>query len=392
MTLSRAEKTPILLQNSFRLFFLIAALFAALSIPLWLLFLNNALALPGQADSQLWHRHEMIFGFVGAAITGFILTAIPNWTGRLPVRGWRLLVLGLAWMAGRLAFLAGDQIEPWTRALLDMSLPVLLAATICRELLAGRNFRNLPVLGLITLFAAGDALVHAELVGLAGTAPVGLRLSFYTVVMLVALIGGRIVPSFTQNWLMKQGEPSLPAPMGPFDRIALVSLLVAAALQVFCPETEVTAVVTLICAALHAVRLLRWKPQKILTEPLLWALHLGYGWIVVGLGLLGLSAFVFTIPQSVAVHALSIGGFGTMIMAVMTRASLGHTGRELTSPSSTTLLFVCISLAAVSRIGAVLLDSWSGPALWLSGFFWTSAFIGFCLLYWPVLTKPRDDL
>ena len=202
-----------------------AGVWATLAVPIWLMSYVGVLALPEGLGGLLWHQHEMLFGFAGAAIAGFILTAIPNWTGRLPVRGWRLGLLVSFWLAGRLGFLAGAEIGAIAAAVLDLTFLTMLAAMIARELIAGKNWRNLPVLVLISLFALGNWLVHFELNDIAETAALGIRLSTFALAMLMTLIGGRIVPSFTRNWLVHNDAEALPIPMGRFDTIAFSSLL-----------------------------------------------------------------------------------------------------------------------------------------------------------------------
>ena len=260
---------------------------------------------------------------------------------------------------------------------------------IGRELVSGKNWRNLPVLALITLFTAGNFMVHSETTGIAELATEGIRLSIFVLAVLVALIGGRIVPSFTRNWLKRKGETSLPAPIDNLDKAALAAIVLVLIFQAIWPDNQVTAAIALLAGVLHAVRLARWKALLVLSEPLMWVLHLGYAWIVVGLFLIGLAGFVENIPESAAFHALTTGGFGTMIVAVMTRASLGHTGRDLTANTGTTVVFILIAVAALSRVVAPFLDDAQMLGLWISGSAWTAAFVLYSIVYWPVFTQPR---
>jgi uncharacterized protein involved in response to NO len=381
--------SPTILQHSFRPFFMAAGFWAMLAIPFWLMNYVGVLVLPAGVDGMLWHRHEMLFGFAGAAIAGFILTAIPNWTGRLPVSGWRLGLLVSFWLAGRLGFLAAASIGPLAAAVLDLSFLTMLAAMIARELISGKNWRNLPVLVLISSFALGNWLVHFETTGFAETAELGIRLSTFVLAVLVAMIGGRIVPSFTRNWLARGGAAVLPEPMGRFDTIALAALIVFVVAQVLAPDRQLTSYLALLAGGLHGFRLVRWKGWAVIGEPLMWVLHLGYAWLAVALILIGLAGLTDIVPATAAIHALTVGAFGTMILAVMTRASLGHTGRELTATPGTTAIFVLITIAAISRVGAPFLDDWSVSAILISGIAWTAAYGLFSVLYFPVFTQPR---
>jgi len=265
----KAEAGPILLQNSFRPFFMAAGLWATLAVPFWLLNYADLLELPDGFDAMLWHQHEMLFGFAAAAIAGFILTAIPNWTGRLPVSGWRLGLLVAFWLVGRLGFITSVSLGPLVTAVLDLAFLTTLALMIGRELISGKNWRNLPVLLLISFFTLGNWLVHLELTGLTETAEIGIRLSTFVLSILIAVIGGRIVPSFTRNWLVRNGAVVLPEPMGRFDTIALVALIVFVIAQVLMPDQPLTSWLAFLAGALHGARLLRWKGWAVLGEPLM---------------------------------------------------------------------------------------------------------------------------
>ncbi len=383
----RAAAGPTILQHSFRPFFMAAGFWAMLAIPLWLLSFAGILETPEKFDALLWHQHEMLFGFAGAAIAGFVLTAVPNWTGRLPVSGGRLAILVAFWLAGRVGFLSAAWIGPLATAVLDLAFLTALAVMIGRELIAGKNWRNLPVLLIISFFTLGNWLIHFEANGIAATAEIGIRLSTFVLALLVALIGGRIVPSFTRNWLVRNGSTALPAPpMGRIDTIALVALVVFVIAKVAQPDHLITAHLAVLTGVLHGIRLLRWKGWAVLNEPLMWVLHLGYAWLVVALLLIGLTGLTDFLSPTSAIHALTAGAFGTMILAMMTRASLGHTGRELTASAGTSAIFVLITIAAVLRVAAPELGEW---AMWFSGGAWTLAFGLFTVLYFPVFTQPR---
>lgn len=207
----KAARGPPVLQFAFRPFFLLAGIWAALAMPVWVAYFLGMPTLPPEIDALNWHQHEMIFGFCLAAATGYILTAIPNWTGRLPSSGPRLALLAGLWLLGRAAFILSEPIGPWLAAAGDLSLLLVLCAAIARELISAGTWRNLPVLLLFMIFLMGNVLVHVEYLGYADSAAMGNRLGIYVLVMLVAVVGGRIVPSFTRNFLSRQGAETLPA-------------------------------------------------------------------------------------------------------------------------------------------------------------------------------------
>ena len=380
---------PAILQQGFRPFFLLAGIWASLAMALWMGRLAGLAVLPGAIDALAWHKHEMLFGFAAAAMAGFILTAIPNWTGRLPIGGWRLAALVGLWGLGRLAFLLSDVLGPWAVAVLDLSFFFVLIVVIGRELIAGGNTRNLPVLGLIALFATGNLMVHLERLEIAATTDTGYRLSIFILAMLIALIAGRLIPSFTGNWLRQKGADSVPASMNGVDRVALAALAVLVIAEVAAPESRATATLAVATGLLHAWRVARWKGFKVMSEPLLWVLHLGYGWLAIGLVLIGLAALGDRLPESAAFHALTTGAFGTMILAVAARASLGHTGRPLTAGVGLGVAFASVTVAAAARVASPLLGELADAALWLSGSAWILAWGLFAVLFFPVLAMPR---
>jgi uncharacterized protein involved in response to NO len=341
----RLQKSPALLSAGFRPFFLFAALWACLAIPMWLAALAGGGLILSGWPPVVWHAHEMVFGFGAAAVAGFLLTAIPNWTGRMPLQGNRLALLVLLWIAGRLANLSSAWMGATITAALDLAFPSVFFAAIAREIIGGRNWRNLPMLAALTLLLAGNLLVHFELLGVSETADVGNRLGIATLLMLISLIGGRIIPSFTRNWLARQRHGArLPAPFGVIDRIALGLTVGALALWTVLPAAAMTHWIEACAGLALFARLARWRGLATLREPLLWVLHLGYGWLAAGFLLLAINSFVPVLPQSTALHALTAGAIGTMTLAVMTRASLGHTGRPLTAGLGTAAIYLLVTL------------------------------------------------
>ena len=389
----RAYSGPAILAVGFRPFFLGAGLWAAGAVALWLAQLAGWPALPSAFDPIAWHAHEMLFGYVTAVIAGFLLTAIPNWTGRLPVCGRQLGGLFALWCAGRVAIGVSAWIGPAPAAALDLAFPAALCAVVLREIAAGGNWRNLPVAAIVAVLAASNGLVHLEVLGLAPTqylgADLGLRLGIAAVAVLIMLVGGRVVPSFTRNWLAKRGEAVLPRPFGRLDRLAVAATVAAGLAWTFAPEAPASGALALLAAALGGARLAGWRGHRTRAEPLVWVLHLGYAWLVAGFALLGAAVLVPALPQTAALHALTAGAMGTMTLAIMTRATLGHSGRALTAGPGTAAIYALVGAAALMRVLAPLTAIDAALLFGLSGLAWIGAFALFVVLYGPLLVGPR---
>ena len=382
----RIRATPPILHYGFRPFFFLGSLYAGLAIPAWLGAYIGGIEISGPFVALHWHAHEMLFGYLGAVIAGFILTAIPNWTGRLPLSGMPLLALVGLWLAGRASCLLVP--DPWLAMAADLAFPFALGFAIWREVVAGRNWKNAPVAVMITLFSCANAADHLANQGILDH-DFGQRLALAVAAMLIALIGGRIVPSFTRNWLAREGAAVLPAPFGRIDKAALATTAAAMLGRVAFPET--VAVGALLCAAgvLVALRLARWRGLATVGEPILFVLHVGYGWLAVSLSFLGLATLFPAIPHSAALHALTTGAIGTMTLAVMTRASLGHTGRVIVADRAVVAMYVMVSAGAALRVAAPFFDRWYTIALGLGGALWSAAFLLFAVHYAPVLWGRR---
>lgn len=380
---------PAFLRGGFRPFFLGGAAWAVIALTLWLMALAGTLTLPSLFEPLAWHRHEMLFGFVGAVIAGFLLTAIPNWTGRLPIAGPPLAGLFCLWLAARLAILFSAQAGALAAALLDSGFCFVLAAFAAREVLAAKS-RNVPIVALILLFGTASALDHAAAAGLIGDPDIGMRGGMALVVLMISLIGGRIVPSFTRNWMQKQGlRGRLPGQPGWFDLGVICVTAAALVCWIAAPTAYWSGAALLTAGALQAARLARWGGLRAVRDPLVFILHVGYFWIPAGLMLLGASLTGAPVPASAAIHALTAGAMGTMILAVMTRASLGHTGRELKASAATVLLYVLVTLGAALRVAAPLglIDYTLGMEA--AALAWAAAFIIFLAAYGPILARPR---
>ena len=384
-----AESHPFL-RGGFRPFFVGGAAWSLAALTLWLGALSGAATLPTHFDPLAWHRHEMLFGFVGAVVAGFLLTAIPNWTGRLPIAGSPLAALFGLWLAARVALLFSLLFGPVVAALLDVGFYILLATLAAREVLAAHN-RNLPIVALVMLFAIANALDHAAVAGMVAEG-LGIRAAIALVILMISMIGGRIVPSFTRNWLVKQGvREGLPTQPGRFD-LAVIGITAFAFLAwITAPQGWLTGTLFGLAAAGQAFRLARWKGWKTFADPLVVILHVGYAWVPVGLALLAAVDFGAPFPRSAAVHALTAGAMATMILAVMSRATLGHTGRELRASAVTQAAYVLVTAGAVLRVCAPLglLDYRLGMEV--AGSLWMGAFLLFLVAYGPILLGPRAD-
>ena len=385
-----AQGCPAVLTQGFRPFFLAAGIWSMAAIAIWIVMLATGSTLPSRFDPLSWHIHEMLFGFVMAAIAGFLLTAIPNWTRRLPINGLPLALLVGLWLFGRLICLVSAFVPFWLSAAADLSFPMVLIAVAAREIVAGRNWRNLPMVVPVTVLGAANLLMHLEADGFAVPAGVGWRLGLAAVIILISVVAGRIVPSFTRNWLAKRGASELPSSHGLVDRVALGILHLGLLGWAFDLEARYVGAVLLLGAALNLWRMLRWRGTATRAEPLLVILHVGYGWLVIGAALLGLTdARCRCAAQCRHPHPHD-GRIGTMILAVMTRTTLGHTGRTLTANRITGLIYILVGLAAVIRVTAAFEADWTMPCLIASACFWIAGFGLFLLTYGPFLLKPRD--
>lgn len=378
--------TPVWLLQGLRPFFLGASLWSVAALALWVAVLAQGWELPTRFGSLQWHIHEMLFGFVLAAIAGFLLTAVANWTGRTPVHGRLLAGLAALWLSGRVACTFSAWMPGWLAPAIDLSFTLALLIVVARELIAAHNRRNMVLLLPLTVLGVANLLMHLQALGVGVPTDLGWRLGLAAVVILISVVGGRITPAFTRNWLMKQGRTrSLPAPPGAVDRVALGVLHAAVIAWAIVPGARPVGVLLLLAAALNLWRLLRWQGAAAVGEPLLFILHVGYAWLVVGTALLGMTLLGARLPFGAAIHALTAGAAGTMILAVMTRASRGHTGHALSADRVTVGIYLCVNGAAMVRIASGLMAQWLVPLLVLSAMLWTLAFALFACVYGPML-------
>ena len=383
----RDYRGPVLLSYGFRPFFLFGAIYAGLAVLAWLPMFNGELELSTAFSPVDWHVHEMLYGYLPAVVTGFLFTAIPNWTGRLPIQGMPLLALVGVWVAGRVSVTFSSEIGWLLAAFIDVSFLTLVVAATAREIVAGKNWRNLRVVGMVTFLLAGNVAFHVE-AHVHGSAQYGGRIGIATMVLLIVLIGGRIIPSFTRNWLVRENPGRLPMPFARFD-VAVVGCSAATlALWTAQPFGRVTAAALAVTAALNIVRLARWAGDRTWRDRLVLILHIGYAFVPFGF-LLASAAALDIVAADAGIHAWTVGAAGTMTLAVMTRASLGHTGNALTASAVTQAIYAAIVIAALARICSSLEPAWSEPLLYIAAFAWISAFFGFAGSFGPSLVGTQ---
>ncbi len=388
-----------LFSYGFRPFFLGAAVFAVAIMAVWLAWLGSQVfwggpwALPIAGSPVAWHVHEMVFGFAVAAIAGFLLTAIPNWTGALPLSGLPLALLFLTWLAGRAVMAVSGLLAPAVVAIVDLAFLPLLGAFAAVSLFVRPAPRNLIFLAVVAAFTGANVVYHLTAAGIISVPDEmgSMRFALMLVVLMVSIIGGRIIPAFTHNWLhLNFGPVAMPRRIAWLDAASVASIALLALFLVLPVPRLVEGLAALAASVLNGGRLLLWRGWTTWREPIVWVLHLGYAWVVLGLVLTALAALTVRVPGAAAAHALGTGAVGTMILAVMSRASLGHTGRPLIAPSGIVWAYGLITLAAVLRVAASLVNTQLYSAfLVCAALAWIAAFGLFALVYAPILTTPR---
>ena len=370
----------------FRPFFIAAGLHAVLMMALWLWVLRGSLDI-GVWSPPIWHGHEMLFGYTVAVIAGFLLTAAQNWTGIRTPSGLPLAALFVLWLAGRVGFLVPG-VPSGLVALVDLAFLPVLALVLALPILKAKQLHNYPFPIMLLALTAANALVHAEALGWASdTASLGLHLAIYVVVTMIVVMGGRVIPSFTDNKLRTRARRWKPIEwLVPFATLAaLLSALMA-------PDSLATALLAALAAGVHFTRLAGWYTSKFWSVPLLWILHLGYAWIALGFALLALSAAGVAAAGDSALHAFTAGGIGVLTLGMMARVSLGHSGRQLESAPVMTLAFVAVNLAALIRVAwPLLFPSAYAEGMAIAGLVWMTAFGLFAAIYTPILLRPRVD-
>ncbi|RAU21189.1 NnrS family protein [Paramagnetospirillum kuznetsovii] len=388
----QGSQGPVFFAAGFRPFFLMAAVQAAIMLPLWLAVFFGIVPMAEGWNPVAWHAHAMVFGFAGAAIGGFLLTAVPNWTSSHHVSGKPLMVLFMVWLAGRLAVGLAGHLPPIMVAVLDLGYLPLLAALLAKPLVAAKKWRNIAFLPILAVMWLADLCVHLEVLTGRDTAMKGIYLGLFVVLLMIVIVGGRIIPSFTQNWLRMQGQPVEMEPVAWMEKGgAAGSLILAALAQLIIPSSPLAGALALVAAAVHGYRLSRWHGAKTFSNPILAVLHVGYFWMVAGFALLGLAAFLPGLPASAAVHALTAGSVGTMVIGVMSRAALGHSGRPLQLAPATVLAYGLISLGALLRVAAPIIPGAMTVLTLAGGLAWTGGWVVYAVVYFPICALPRAD-
>lgn len=378
----KAYVGPAVFSYGFRPFFMAASLFASGIILLWMFVYSGTLEINSTFAPVDWHIHEMLFGYAAAVVAGFLFTAIPNWTGRMPMRGWPLAGLLFLWLIGRIAMSGVFGVSAGVVMVLDCAFLAAIVAMITIEIVAGKNWRNLMVVVPVSALFAANVVFHLE-VQATGISDIGRRMSIAVVIFLIMLIGGRVIPSFTRNWLARTGSDLRPVPFNRFDGLCLLSGAGALTMWVALPETGTTLFVLVLAALLHLVRLSRWKGVQTWRSPLLLMLHVAYVFLPAGLLALAL------VSQSAGMHLLGIGAIGGMTMAVMMRATMGHTGRELVAGVWLSGVFVLLALAALARAFLGDVDVFGISGLWIGAVLWTAGYAGFVVRVGPWLMTAK---
>jgi len=384
-----------LLSIAFRPFFLLGAAFAIVMGLLWIMVLHAPMGLP--PEMLYWHGHEMLVGFGMAAVAGFLLTSISRWTGRPPVQGNELLLLVVAWLLGRLAMGFAFAYPAWVAAAADMIFPLLLVYFVGRELVRGGSTRNFLIVGIVSVLAGLNLFYHLGRAGvIEGDDRTAVYLLIHLMLLLVAIIGGRIIPNFTMGWLRQNGHGAerMPASFMPLEVLALVATVSIGIAAAYAPLSGALANglpwLALLAAVAHSCRLACWRGLATRSNPLLFVLHFAYGWLPLGYLLTALAYWGY-LPPTLALHALTMGVIGLMILAVTTRVALGHTGRALQASRAVVVAYGLLTLAVVARLAGTYASGNYRVTVDVSALLWSAAFGIFVWVYWPVLTGPSAE-
>lgn len=380
-----------LFSYGFRPHFIAAGIAAAVLIPLWASSYVFGAHFRVAWPPTLWHGHEMLFGFVAAAIAGFLLTAVPNWTGQRGFSGSPLVGLSALWLAGRVAVYWSSVLPAWLVALVDVSFLPVVGLLIAPPLLRTAT-RNTPLLGILAALAICNGVFHWDVAH--ENAPAGghvLLIAIDIVLVLATVIGGRIVPSFSTATLKAQDLAISPS-HAIVERLAVGLMIGIVLLDANWPDTPASGTGALIASGVQAIRMIRWQSIRTWRAPIVWVLHLGYAWIPVGLALKGMALLTGMAIAAFWLHALTVGALASLILAVMTRAALGHTGRPLTVAPAIVAAYLLLSAAAIVRVFGLAMLGGSYPLVVLvAAILWTAAFTLFLFVYAPILVAPRVD-
>lgn len=374
------------LGRGFRPFFFLGALYSVLSLALWGGFYAGYVVPPYfMLDAVSWHAHEMIYGFSMAIVAGFLLTAVANWTGGAPARQIHLAGLCLLWILGRVVMHFDFGLPAWAIIAVESAFIPALALSLAIPLIRSWNKRNFIFLTLLILLFACD-LWFLLTINMAA-----LHAALMMILIMISLIGGRIIPAFTVAALRREGVEAYQTPQVKMDMAALASLVAVALCLVFAKETPILGVAAGISCLIHGLRMRHYHTLKTFNDPLVWILHAGYGWLVVGLGLLALTGFGL-LSVTAVIHALTAGSIGSMILGMICRVTLGHTGRELKVVALTTLSFFAIQVTAIARVfGPILMPDHMNEWIIGSAALWSLCFAAYLWVYSPMLFAPRPD-
>jgi uncharacterized protein involved in response to NO len=384
-------------EYGFRPFFLLSGLYALSALVAWVLAYVDVWALPTRWPPSAWHAHEMVFGFGGAAVAGFLLTAVPSWTNTKAVRGAALGVLVVTWLLGRAAMWTSAWLPGPLVAVLDLAHLPVLAWVALAPVARARDRRNYPFFALLAVLFSASALMHAQALGVALPARLAVpRLGVWVLVVMVTIVSGRIVPTFTRNYLRLLAPPGEAPPevTTPFalEVASIVAVLAVGIADVLSAPPLLRGALGVLAALALVGRSARWGGLRSWRNPLVWILHLGHAWLVVAMLLVALAGLFGVASGTSALHALTSGAVGTMVLAVMSRASLGHTGRRLRASTMTVIAYLAVTLGASIRVfGPLLWPSGYVPCVALGGSVWALGFLLFVVVYTPVLTRPRPD-
>lgn len=372
--------------RGFRPFFFMGSFYAVLSIGLWAAFYAGYF-LPSDffLDPVSWHAHEMVFGFSMAIIAGFLLTAVANWTGGAPARQLHLAALCGLWLAGRIVINVDMGLPQWVIMAVATSFVPALAVSLAIPLFKSWNKRNFIFLSLLAVLFICD-------LWFLGTANLtALHVALMMILMMVSLIGGRIIPAFTVAALRRKGVDAYQTDQTKYDIAALISLIAVALCLIFTKGTILLGICAGFSCLIHALRMRHYHTLKTGSDPLLWILHIGYGWLIIGLGLLSITGFGL-LSVAAVIHALTAGCIGSMILGMICRVTLGHTGRELKVNALVTASFVIIQCAALMRVfGPMLIPAMTADWLIASALLWAFCFFVYLWTYGPMLFLPRPD-
>ena len=372
----------------FRTFFLLAGFAALALLIIWQAITQRSISHSAYFIGTYWHAHEMLLGYTVAVISGFLLTAVSNWTGKITLQGDALFGLSLLWLYGRiLPFYAGS-LPDGLIALVDFSFLPVLIYVVANTLIRTKNYKNLLFVGLLMFLMLGNGLIHAQMLALCqNSAAIGIQIVIATIVLMILVIAGRVFPFFTEK-----GLKGILIPRNSLlDALAIGSAALLFTLQLFGISGTFLALTALITAILNGWRLASWFVFRIWFVPLLWVLYLGYGWLILGFIFTAFAEWKIILP-SLALHAFTVGGIGILTLGMMARVSLGHTGRVMKASNAITIAFVLMNIATLFRvILPALIVSWSSALIYIATLAWLAAFALFIFVYAPILIEARAD-